>query len=107
MADPPTFITWLPGGLAKTRTAGHRLGRLRRTSGEHSWQKAKSAVLSLGWRHFYYHGHTDLRATGVGALRTNVPDCVEGPIYLSAFYVLGIIFCLVPAILTSRMMLND
>ena len=40
--DPPTFNTWLPGGSAKTRPAGHRRGRPPRTSGEHSWQTLKS-----------------------------------------------------------------
>ena len=43
-ADLPIFITWLPGGSAKTRPAGHRRGRLTRTSGEHSWQEV---LLSL------------------------------------------------------------
>ena len=36
--DPPIFNTWLPGGSAKTRPAGHRRGRPPRTSGEHSLQ---------------------------------------------------------------------
>ena len=29
--DPPVFINWLPGGLAKTRPTGHRRGRPPRT----------------------------------------------------------------------------
>ena len=29
--DPPVFIKWLPGGLAKTRPTGHRRGRPLRT----------------------------------------------------------------------------
>ena len=37
--DPPVFIYWLPGGLAKTRPTGHRRGRPPRTDFEHSWQK--------------------------------------------------------------------
>ena len=40
LVDPPIFITWLPGGSAKTRPDGHRRGRPPRTSGEHSWQKS-------------------------------------------------------------------
>ena len=39
LADPPIFLMWLPGGSAKTRSAGHRCGRPPRTSCEHSWQK--------------------------------------------------------------------
>ena len=27
LVHPPMFITWLPGGSAKTRPAGHRRGR--------------------------------------------------------------------------------
>ena len=48
--DPPVFINWLPGGLAKTRPTGHRRGRPPRTDFEHSWQKV---LLSLydGRRH--------------------------------------------------------
>ena len=42
--DPPVFINWLPGGLAKTRPTGHRRGRPPRTDFEHSWQKV---LLSL------------------------------------------------------------
>ena len=42
--DPPVFINWLPGGLAKTRSTGHRRGRPPRTDFEHSWQKV---LLSL------------------------------------------------------------
>ena len=42
--DPPVFINWLPGGLAKTRPTGHRRGRPSRTDFEHSWQKV---LLSL------------------------------------------------------------
>ena len=42
--DPPVFINWLPGGLAKTRPTGHRRGRPQRTDFEHSWQKV---LLSL------------------------------------------------------------
>ena len=42
--DPPFFINWLPGGLAKTRPTGHRRGRPPRTDFEHSWQKV---LLSL------------------------------------------------------------
>ena len=42
--DPPVFINWLPGGLAKTRPIGHRRGRPPRTDFEHSWQKV---LLSL------------------------------------------------------------
>ena len=38
LADPPIIITWLPGGSAKTRPAGHRRGRPPRTSGEHLWR---------------------------------------------------------------------
>ena len=34
VADPPIFITSLPGGSATTRPAGHRRGRPPRTSGE-------------------------------------------------------------------------
>ena len=44
LADPPIFITWLPGGSTKTRPAGHGLGRPPGTSGEHSWQ---TVLLSL------------------------------------------------------------
>ena len=44
LADLPIFITWLPGGSAKTRPARHRRGRPLRTPGEHSWQKV---LLSL------------------------------------------------------------
>ena len=39
VANPSIFITWLPGGSAKTRPAGHRRGRPPRTASEHSWQK--------------------------------------------------------------------
>ena len=42
--DPPVFINWLPGSLAKTRPTGHRRGRPPRTDFEHSWQKV---LLSL------------------------------------------------------------
>ena len=42
--DPPVFINWLPGGLAKTRPTGHRRSRPTRTDFEHSWQKV---LLSL------------------------------------------------------------
>ena len=42
--DPPVFINWLPGGLAKTRPTGHRRGRPPHTDFEHSWQKV---LLSL------------------------------------------------------------
>ena len=42
--DPPVFINWLPGGLAKTRPTGQRRGRPPRTDFEHSWQKV---LLSL------------------------------------------------------------
>ena len=42
--DPPVFINWLPGGLAKTRPTGHRRGRPPRTDFEFSWQKV---LLSL------------------------------------------------------------
>ena len=42
--DPPVFINWLPGGLAKTRPTGHRRGRPPRTDFEHSWQ---NVLLSL------------------------------------------------------------
>ena len=42
--DPPVFINWLPGGLAKTRPTGHKRGRPPRTDFEHSWQKV---LLSL------------------------------------------------------------
>ena len=42
--DPPVFINWLPGGLAKTRPTDHRRGRPPRTDFEHSWQKV---LLSL------------------------------------------------------------
>ena len=45
--DPPVFINWLPGGLAKTRPTGHRRGRPPRTDFEHSWEKV---LLSI------YHG---------------------------------------------------
>ena len=38
LANPPIFITWLPGGSAKTRPAAHRRGRPPRTPDEHSWQ---------------------------------------------------------------------
>ena len=37
--DPPVFINWLPGGLAKTRPTGHRRGRPPRADCEHSWKK--------------------------------------------------------------------
>ena len=36
LVDPPIFITWLPGGSAKIRPAGHRRGRPPPTSCEHS-----------------------------------------------------------------------
>ena len=39
LADPPIFITWLHGGSAEPRPAGHKRGRPPRTSGEHSWRK--------------------------------------------------------------------
>ena len=42
--DPPVFINWFPGGLAKTRPTGHRRGRPPCTDFEHSWQKV---LLSL------------------------------------------------------------
>ena len=42
--DPPVFINWLPGGLAKTRPTGHRRGRPPRTDFEHSWQKILSSL---------------------------------------------------------------
>ena len=42
--DPPVFINWLPGGLAKTRPTGHRRGQPLRTDFEHSWYKV---LLSL------------------------------------------------------------
>ena len=42
--DPPVFINWLPGGLAKTRPTDHKRGRPPRTDFEHSWQKV---LLSL------------------------------------------------------------
>ena len=42
--DPPVFINWLPGSIAKTRPTGHRRGRPPRTDCEHSWKKV---MLSL------------------------------------------------------------
>ena len=41
---------------------------------------------------FYCHGHTDRRDIGVAARRITIQDCVQDPIYRSAFWVLGIIF---------------
>ena len=38
LANPPIFVTGLPGGSAKTRPAGHRRGRPQRTPCEHSLQ---------------------------------------------------------------------
>ena len=49
-----------------------------------------------------YHGHIDRRDIDVAALRSTVPDRVRGPIYPRAFYGLGIIFCLFPAIFMSK-----
>ena len=116
LVDPPIFITWLPRGSTKTRPPGHRRGRPPRTSGEHLWQ---TMLLSLhdGRHHgrphdqprkqFFYHGHTNRRDIGVAALRTTISDRVHDPIYPSAYCVLGIIFCFIPAIPKSRRMLND
>ena len=39
LVDPPNFSRGLPGRSSKTRLAGHRRGRLPRTSCEHSWQE--------------------------------------------------------------------
>ena len=39
LVDPPIFITWLPGGSAKTRPPGHRRGPPSGISCEHSRQK--------------------------------------------------------------------
>ena len=76
--DAPIFKTWLPGGSAKTRPAGHRRGRPPPTSGEQSWQ---TVLLShhdgrrrgrpVHYAQFvYYQGHIDRRDIGVAVLRT-------------------------------------
>ena len=59
------------------------------------------------WKLFYCHGHTDRRDIRVAARRITIQDRVQDPTYRSAFWVLGIIFCLIPAILISRRVLND
>ena len=51
---------------------------------------------------FYHHVRTNRRDIGVVALRRTVPDRVQGPICPYAYCVLGIIFCLIPAIHISR-----
>ena len=58
------------------------------------------------WKSFC-HGHTNRRDKVVAALRTTISDRVHDPIYPSAYCVLGIIFCFIPAILISRRMLKD
>ena len=75
--DSPVFINWLPGGLAKTRSTGHRRGRPPRTDFEHSWQKV---LLSLydGRRRGrpprqVLPGRFDRRDIGVAVLRTTIP----------------------------------
>ena len=52
---------------------------------------ANMMVVAVAVHHvqpFCYHGHTDRRNIDVATLRTTVPDRVQDPIYLSAFYVL-------------------
>ena len=75
--DPPVFINWLPGGLAKTRPTGHRRGRPPRTDFEHSWQKFPCPFMmdvAVAVHHAQlYHGRFDRRDIGVAVLRTTIP----------------------------------
>ena len=116
LVDPPIFITLFPGGSVKTRPAGPRRGRPPRTCSEHSWQtmllslhdghrrgrppRSAGKILLLSWSHRPKAHRRDRP-------RTTITDRVQDPIYLSAFYLLGIIFCLIPAILIPRRVIND
>ena len=116
LANPPIFVRGLPGGSAKTRPAGHRRGRPPRTPCEHSWQKVllsfydgrrrgrpprlAAETFLLSWSH-RPKGHRRGRSLNNyprSCSRHNLSFCILG---------IGHYFCLMPAILISRRVLND
>ena len=117
LAYPPIFVRCLPGGSAKTRRAGHRRGRPPRTPCEHSWQKvlrsfydgrrrgrpprrAAAETLLLSWSQ-RPKGHRR------GRPPNNYPRSCSRPNLSFCILDIGHYFCLIPAILISRRVLND
>ena len=116
LANPPIFVRGLPGGSAKTRPAGHRRGRPPRTSGEHSLQtvllsfydgrrhgrppRSAAENLLLSWSH-QPKGHRR------GRPPNNYPRLCSRPNLSFCILGIGHFFCLIPAILLSRRVLND
>ena len=115
LANPSFFVRGLPGGSAKTEPDGFRRGQPPRTPCEHSWQKVplsfydgrrrgrppRSAAenLLLSWSH-RPKGHIRGRPPNNyprSCSRPNLSFCILG---------IGHYFCLVPAILISRRVLN-